>query len=499
MIADLLTTKMHQMDADLNEQINNEIIENLENKTNKNSYDKNLLNNLKDHQNEIISKCNEKKWRIPSYISKTSNAECANEIQGILFLIRDINNDLVGISRNEAGAIIKEDPFTVELYGELVSWAKKYCIFRINKPNSKDDGKIFSKYIRIYEEVSAIFEPTSLPTTITYHFSFQILEFTSHFLYKNLLKKYISFQIGWNSCRPKINLPNTKYNFKEILRFIENEGFYHEDIAQFDYNYISQRLNVPSDITSLNTIQKKQRMKELAENINEMKPFLIKSAKHVKSIIRITDDLYFGWTWGVLWGIGAIMLENSHEKIIDVVKNLPMSGAVFAVEIDGTFSCSCRPWIDAELMKEYGIENALDINLYLLQSIHDKLFSFYCQIDLDTILWNWKNKTSHNHTDEEIISSSCQLKLTDADTDPETKLRNPVVKKIRKKEFFNILIKLNCTVTKGKGSEIKIFRPGGKIYIVGNHKRNNYIPVAVIINILKRLEISLDDWMDAVA
>jgi hypothetical protein len=52
-----------------------------------------------------------------------------------------------------------------------------------------------------------------------------------------------------------------------------------------------------------------------------------------------------------------------------------------------------------------------------------------------------------------------------------------------------------CSVEQGKGSEIKIWRKGTKIYTIGKHKNNDMIPSFLIIKIIKRLGITKNEWL----
>ena len=61
--------------------------------------------------------------------------------------------------------------------------------------------------------------------------------------------------------------------------------------------------------------------------------------------------------------------------------------------------------------------------------------------------------------------------------------------------------KLGCEVKEGKeggkGSEITVFRPGGKKVILGHHKRNPNLSTAAIKRIQKRLKISDRELVEA--
>ena len=50
----------------------------------------------------------------------------------------------------------------------------------------------------------------------------------------------------------------------------------------------------------------------------------------------------------------------------------------------------------------------------------------------------------------------------------------------------------------GKGSEVLFYRPGGRHAVVGRHKANPEISTSLIRIILKKLGISVREWLEAV-
>jgi len=98
------------------------------------------------------------------------------------------------------------------------------------------------------------------------------------------------------------------------------------------------------------------------------------------------------------------------------------------------------------------------------------------------------------------------------DTDDENEVIAATIKVLRRQEsqhstrlsarsqqVFSVLTRLGCEVSQGKGSEIKIYRPGAKIFTLGHHKRNERLGWSLIRRILKRLEIPVHQWVAAVS
>ncbi|MFQ3277905.1 MAG: hypothetical protein ACI9VO_001358 [Colwellia sp.] len=62
--------------------------------------------------------------------------------------------------------------------------------------------------------------------------------------------------------------------------------------------------------------------------------------------------------------------------------------------------------------------------------------------------------------------------------------------------FFTFMQKtFNCRVDNAKGSEMKIWRKGYKIYTLGRHKQDQKTPSLLIKKVLKRLDITTEGWL----
>ena len=67
---------------------------------------------------------------------------------------------------------------------------------------------------------------------------------------------------------------------------------------------------------------------------------------------------------------------------------------------------------------------------------------------------------------------------------------------VRLEQLLTLLAtRFGCEVEQGKGSEITVYRKGGRKYVLSRHKRNYEVPSAVVDRLLNRLGIGLPDWL----
>jgi hypothetical protein len=58
---------------------------------------------------------------------------------------------------------------------------------------------------------------------------------------------------------------------------------------------------------------------------------------------------------------------------------------------------------------------------------------------------------------------------------------------------------LNCEVRQGKGSEVTVYRPGGRIFVLGRHARNDEVHSVLVKQLLHRVGIGQGEWLRAVS
>jgi hypothetical protein len=71
---------------------------------------------------------------------------------------------------------------------------------------------------------------------------------------------------------------------------------------------------------------------------------------------------------------------------------------------------------------------------------------------------------------------------------------------LRRRYFFKLLERCGVEVAQAQGSEIKLLRKTKRPFRLGNHYGSNpTIPAYLAASILKRLDITREEWIDALA
>jgi hypothetical protein len=139
---------------------------------------------------------------------------------------------------------------------------------------------------------------------------------------------------------------------------------------------------------------------------------------------------------------------------------------------------------------------------YLLELLHDYLVTIYSKTNVinkeKVTLSDDSNQVLYSHLKYNSDSDPDDIVDEPLSTNAGIKIR-PNIPKVRQNRLFLWLTDhLGCQIFCGKGSEVKIFRPGGRIYILGKHKPNPEVSPWKIKEILKRACIEEDLWIPLV-
>lgn len=104
---------------------------------------------------------------------------------------------------------------------------------------------------------------------------------------------------------------------------------------------------------------------------------------------------------------------------------------------------------------------------------------------------DWSNNDFvYNYHDSIALSNVADI------TDDESELLVNYIPSIKMSRFFTLMIdQFDCHVEGGKGSEVKIWRDGSKIFTIGRHKKDQKIPSWLVKNILTRIGIDRVSWL----
>ena len=450
------------------------------------------------YRNEIINSQVNSCYTLPSYASDIMPKAHFHEITDILFLVKELNDAYAGYNRIEIEITLNGDPLVLEIQQNFLQWVIKYYDHRLKKTNSKDRDNIVYKFYRIFNELFMWF------------FNFCNVRDSIHQQVLGESKQYIPwylYQNTWANMLSRSKDPQGKGDqiyshgmFKEeslyCQQVISDFGFLSEGTLPTYFEKITKSISIKKLKNSQSISEKLSLLSVLASNLQEMRPFLIRNYKPSKSIISLAEDVYIGWDWWLYNQIGSIYTGESEKEIMAYIHK---RGFRVPLRIDhsGILLNWKLPWEKSTSLDEINGCSPIDINIFILEAIHDKLYTFYKQINFKEVVRKFKSNIQYGHFTDRYVAASCHLIAEDESVPT----NNPIliIKKLRSQQFFNLLEnKLRCEVQSGKGSEITMYRKGGRKFRLGHHKRNQYVSSIVIKNILNRLSITPEEWQTAI-
>lgn len=226
---------------------------------------------------------------------------------------------------------------------------------------------------------------------------------------------------------------------------------------------------------------------DLLFDIYELIPLYIKSWSPDKNKIVLNDQLAIFLVMD--YGFPSFVLG----KIDDEAANLITSTFRFSWSVTNEFRCWAKLDVESEALQKIGD--------FVLKEFHDKLVSLFAirKSEVKKIEpTEYVNDYAYEVAD---FTTKYYQALSISDSVKENQCSDAQrinVPSMMMSSFFTFMQKtFDCKVDNGKGSEMKIWRNGSKIYTLGRHKQDQKIPSLLIKKVLKRLNITTEEWLSS--
>jgi hypothetical protein len=437
-------------------------------------------------------------YRPPYFLKQTATQQEFTEFCEILEELWTLNNEFAGERTLEVEAYLAVTG-ECEVLSEMARyWCQSYFDHRKDKCNNRDNGDPLNKFIRLsneYETLLGHFERRD--KSINYVILGNCIPFIRWLLGRDALESL-----------NKDTSPTAQSQHDKLHAFLTEYGTLQDHISSF-INIICYCAD-PSQLAAISNESEaclKGKLSALADNVQQMRPFLIRGFDFGNTIVELGDRLFVAWDWSTN---GMAQILSSPDKDI-LIEHYTASHKVYIpirIRHDGLLCDGYKPWMTVATMPSIPGVNAFAVNLYLFELLHDKLFSCYDKIDFPRIRSRAKGSTEEEMAqDDELFAESCQQlaatvvesKEPDIVEDSSPKVSYRVLRSLRMMQLLGFLEnRFNCEVQYGKGSEITVFRTGGKKAVLSHHKRNDAIHPNRIRMLLSRLGIPIREWIEAV-
>ncbi len=450
-------------------------------------------------RDERIESQSERLYRPPAFLKTTTTPDQFQELADIFHKIREVNEEHVGELTMELGVYLFLAGRDVPVVERLLPWCRRYVEKRWPQFNPRDERFPPLKCERLREECGKIFG--------------KLVEqnHTVNFLFLRLAQPYtdaLLFEARAKDCQQNDHWsyhgPDHPANrlMAEIVAAYEFSllSYYLDEFVDKIAAVDSERL---VELSRTDETELRGYLQRCVDDIQEMRPLLVRNFNPAKTAISLGESLVLAWDWCVVLGIACISVHSTMADLASGAVSLLKEEQV-KVGRDGILFERLQPWHTAATSDLHEGVNCLAVNAFVVELFHERLFSFYDKVDFDAIRNRAKNVTPDAEADDELIAMSCRdLAADDVESSNVRESTGVIdsyhVPKLRSQRLFKLLhSKLGCEVKSGKGSEITVFRPGGRKFVIGHHKRNDTVHSIVVKNMLNRLNIGPQEWFTAV-
>ncbi|MCG2575287.1 hypothetical protein LVY74_17270 [Acinetobacter sp. ME22] len=458
-----------------------------------------------------------------------------------------LNNSFSGMNIKIASTLCSKQQHHFQLKQDIFAWSSKiaddyfYGLYAKDVRNSHECTMNFLRQAAEYlgeitlklDNYHLLFDFINL---VHYSLSWFVLNYSNYggmALYKNAQPEVISERVKMlGDCSPQTALKTGLLMYPHYAK-----GFVDEYQTSLFLNHIDLRFK-PFTAKYSSHQEYQQRILALAIDLREMRRLLVKNFKASDSILELdvsltysekitlgakSDKIYALWQWETFGdGLGRICIgydqDDMHQQANKASRLDATYARVLRINWDGCLSAVETPWLDIKNMELVGVESATDLNLYLLEKFHELFFQRYLDmaqkvkrrvqrqlsvIDVDVFTEDYQD-IAYDRYDYDMMQIQETLQKFDLNVEDEQqtllsgRTKTYFNRSLKSKDFFKILQdKFDVVVSSGKGSEVNVSRVanGGRVQRLGHHGKVVEYNAGLIRGVLKRLNISLDEWV----
>jgi hypothetical protein len=434
---------------------------------------------------------------------------------------RVLNNEYVGLGFRTAEVMVTGAPEFLDLHACTLAWSgevAKQVNFKL-RHQARDDP--YRAFLNAYDAIVAPIDQKIVHGKERLHslvwesvvdlLPYQLLDAMV------LLPGHFTLSHGATPAhRPQLTVTRDVASPQDQERLQSILSLYAvEPVAYMDRVVLTPLLAALREDTTLpSPEQRRQEYQLMFADLVEAYPYLLSSDRTERYMFSIPGtSCIAAFSFLAPNGCGRIMVSDDVDSLRRGMHTNFMRGAL-NVGYDGHISWWMHPWRTLE--KVFGEEAATTLSWWLLKQVHGQLVKDYLAIQryyLDQTDAQAAELEAGDIADEALLyvslarASEGQRRMEDADPGatpgtPDTEVARGATKlpQLRRRYFFKLLEHCGVEIAQGKGSEIKLLRRAKRPFRLGDHYGGNpTIPAFLAANILKRLEISSEEWIEAIA
>lgn len=456
-----------------------------------------------ESQSEPIRHLERSLFALPPGISRFVGDEPTRVLQDLLYEVWELNERFVGQPQLEAFIQINGTPEQLDINKRSLDWAGDYVTRRLRRPNNRDRGCPYRKFHRLYNELIPFIDELGIiedsqgkrkMAAVTGQFLGQMCDYMAWSFFESTWMG----DVTWKGSRVGSFRERSGVDPLVLIQCRYIFAVYDWKLARV-FDILLRRMAqgiAAQEVASLEPEEELARIERLADDIHEMRPFLVRNFRPSRAVVELPGELVAHFVWGHGDRVGMLRCAESDQ---DLLAQEHRSEMVMPLGINyrGVLTCLVNPWQTVISHEEALPTPALAVGRVVLEAVHGKLFDFYDQVDVDAILARWGATDSEEpaSAEEEAMVIAASIASVAVTEEPARETRR-ITSSLRLSRLQSLLERrFGCTARPGKGSELLFYREGRRHAFVGRHKANPRVSAVGIQSILRKLGITVREWL----
>lgn len=459
--------------------------------------------------------------RLPLSLCHLISLELRDVGNSLLEETRTLNNQYAGHSFRTVEAMLTGDPDFIDLHARTLAWGEEVARqvnFKL-RHQARDDP--YRTFLNAYDSIVASLDQGIVHGHERLHSMVweSVVDLLPYQLLDAMVLKPGHLAVLHDTTtahRPELRVARDISSPRDQERLSSILSLYAvEPVVYMDKVVLTPLLGALRDGHMMPRLeQQRQQYQEMFADLLEAYPYLLSSDRTERYMFNIPGtSCIAAFSFLAPNGCGRIMVSDDVESLRRGLHTNFMRGAL-NVGYDGRVSWWMHPWLTLD--KVFGAEAAVTLSWWLLKQVHAQLVKDYLNIQhyyLDRTDVEPVEVDIGASADETLLyvslarASDGQQPAQEADlVERPAALAEDVstgtvrLPQLRRRYFFKLLEYCGVEIAQGKGSEIKLLRKAKRPFRLGDHYGNNpTIPAFLAANILKRLEITSEEWIEAIA
>ena len=432
-------------------------------------------------------------YLLPAHFAKTMAPVRLRELRELLTELKGYCTGLTGMSSLEAGVLTNGDETVLFLREALTDVMLAHAKDRLGKPSVRDRDQPFERWFRLMGEFGWWFNDLSCAGPPGHY---AVIGGTHRRIVWEL------FQATW-SCNVEVRqaaghgivqIRGIKPDFRDTaLRIIQLFGW---DATGVTRAVIRAFPEVGQEVTG-DVVDLRAELSAIANDLRDVKALLIRGYRPTERPIALPGGIVGAWSWETGQLTGSVELGRTVGALHQPFGEGANENFV-TIGLDGRVEETLLPWVDLG-------DEAVRWAIGLLRPVRDRLVADWCAVERPTPV---AEAVMDAVSEGEAVAVACEVLAEqdpDAD-DPDTEegaSRGPRTRhRVPKVRAHTLLLLMErhfgCEVKSSKGSEVTVYRPGGKKFTLGGKHRSRYMPSVVIGQMLRWLGIPASEFVAVV-